>query len=342
LTEVTDESGAVVGRARYDALGGVLTRTIPVTLTSRLPGGAHLDADAGLVYDGAGRFYDAALGLYLQPDPFGAAPEAPESLNRYAATGVSTFPTVGSVPGGGASAGEVTFSLITNLSKLLVDETKVSPQFKLWGSGFRSWLHGLSRIERWVLEKYPVEIAKSARLAGAIDAGYGLLKRLRFGRHWAQNMAVGTTKGVGYAGLGMLRGLNTETVWKTRWVREVAANEAWWGRAGGRVAQSGALRWTGRQLGGLLSGAVVDVGFQFAWDLAFERDLTWRERGLRVAAELPGTAASWVAGGVSGWAVGALAGSAVGGPVGFAIGLAVAMIYDRYYKPGVYESLGLD
>jgi hypothetical protein len=103
LTEVTDESDALVGRARYDALGGVLTSTIPLTLTSRLPGGAHLDADAGLVYDGAGRFYDAALGLYLQPDPFGAAPEAPESLNRYAAPGVSTFPTVGSVPNGGRS-----------------------------------------------------------------------------------------------------------------------------------------------------------------------------------------------------------------------------------------------
>jgi hypothetical protein len=44
---------------------GCLTRTIPATLTSRLPGGAHLGADAGLVYDGAGRFYDARLGLYL-------------------------------------------------------------------------------------------------------------------------------------------------------------------------------------------------------------------------------------------------------------------------------------
>jgi hypothetical protein len=342
LTEVTDESGAVVGRARYDALGGVLTRTIPVTLTSRLPGGAHLDADAGLVYDGAGRFYDAALGLYLQPDPFGAAPEAPESLNRYAATGVSTFPTVGSVPGGGASAGEVTFSLITNLSKLLVDETKVSPQFKLWGSGFRSWLYGLSRIERWVLEKYPVEIAKSARLAGAIDAGYGLLRRLRFGRHWAQNMAVGTTRGVGYAGLGMLRGLNTETVWKTRWVREVVANEAWWGRAGGRVAQSEALRWTGRQLGGLFAGAVVDVGFQFLWDAAFERDLTWRERGLRVAAELPGTAASWAIGGATGWLAGMAFGAAAAGPVGLVVGLGVAVIYDLYGKPEIYKRLGLD
>jgi hypothetical protein len=98
----------------------VLTRTIPVTLTSRLPGGAHLDADAGLVYDGAGRFYDAALGLYLQPDPFGAAPEAPESLNRYAAPGVSTFPTVGSVPGGGRNHQDFTIELgLTAANKML-------------------------------------------------------------------------------------------------------------------------------------------------------------------------------------------------------------------------------
>jgi RHS repeat-associated protein len=66
-------------------------------VTGRLAGG-QLDADAGLVYDGDGRFFDPALGVYVQPDPFGGAPEAPASLNRYAAAGVSTLPTLGSVP----------------------------------------------------------------------------------------------------------------------------------------------------------------------------------------------------------------------------------------------------
>ena len=57
LTEVTDEQGELVGRARYNALGQTLYSTIPPTITGRLPGGAQLDADAGLVHNGAGRFY---------------------------------------------------------------------------------------------------------------------------------------------------------------------------------------------------------------------------------------------------------------------------------------------
>jgi RHS repeat-associated protein len=89
----------------------------PPTLTGRLPGGGQLAPTTNLVYAGDGRYYDPALGLYLQPDPFGGASGAPPSRNRYAVTQVSTFPTVGSVPGGGQDFGVLFHTLTLNSGK---------------------------------------------------------------------------------------------------------------------------------------------------------------------------------------------------------------------------------
>ncbi len=61
-------------------LAGELTSTLPVTLTGRLA--TSLDA-TGFQYQGS-RFYDPAVGSYIQPSPFGGVLEAPQSLNRYA------------------------------------------------------------------------------------------------------------------------------------------------------------------------------------------------------------------------------------------------------------------
>jgi hypothetical protein len=110
----------------------------------------------------------------------------------------------------------------------------------------------------------------------------------------------------------------------------------------GRAAGWLALTKTGRHALDLFAGAVVDVGFQFAWDLAFERDLTWRERGLRVTAELPGTAASWAIGGVAGGVAALFLSATAASGVGLIVGFGVAVIYDWYFKPAVYEQLGLD
>jgi RHS repeat-associated protein len=90
---LTDDAGAVVGRAFYDAYGGVIESTIPLTLTSRLYEGRPFDAATELVYHGGGRYYDPQLGQRLQPDPSGGPPLLPQSLNRYAA------PPAGSVVG---------------------------------------------------------------------------------------------------------------------------------------------------------------------------------------------------------------------------------------------------
>jgi len=62
----------------------------------------------------------------------GCYAKAPESLNRYAAPGVSTFPTVGSVPGGGRNYQDFTIELgLTAANKMLgyLAESQWTPAF---------------------------------------------------------------------------------------------------------------------------------------------------------------------------------------------------------------------
>lgn len=71
----------------YAPLSRVIQNTLPATLTEKLAG--HLDTATGLQYHGA-RYYDPWVGSYVQPDPFGGLPQAPQSFNRYGAPVVST------------------------------------------------------------------------------------------------------------------------------------------------------------------------------------------------------------------------------------------------------------
>jgi len=86
LVMVDADDGEEVGRMLYDGFGGVLTSTLPLTLTGTLPD--MPDAATGLVHLGGGRWYDPALGRPLQPNPAGGPPTVPQALNRYAATAV--------------------------------------------------------------------------------------------------------------------------------------------------------------------------------------------------------------------------------------------------------------
>jgi hypothetical protein len=96
---LTDDAGAVVGRAFYDAYGGVISNTIPLTLTDRLYEGRPFDAATDLVYHGAGKYCDPQLGQRLQPNPSGGPPLLPQSLNRYAVPPVQSV--VGQATGRG-------------------------------------------------------------------------------------------------------------------------------------------------------------------------------------------------------------------------------------------------
>jgi hypothetical protein len=67
---VRGDTGQEAGHILSDPLGNVITSTLPATLTEQLAG--SLDA-TGLQYQ-ASRFYDPAVGSYVQPSPFGGAP----------------------------------------------------------------------------------------------------------------------------------------------------------------------------------------------------------------------------------------------------------------------------
>jgi hypothetical protein len=121
----------VAGRVLYDAFGGVLTRTLPLTsdtvmtdtepltdtatltptlspaLIDLLIGQGAADPDTDLVYLGSGRYFDPLLGLPLQPNPMGGVPIVPQSLNRYAATSLGPP---------GVAEGVVSNPSFTNLS----------------------------------------------------------------------------------------------------------------------------------------------------------------------------------------------------------------------------------
>ena len=80
---VSDAAGGAVGRMQYDPYGEVLTSTLPVTLTDRLFTGARFDGTIGLYQMGA-RWYDPALGRWLQADSIVPELGNPQALNRYA------------------------------------------------------------------------------------------------------------------------------------------------------------------------------------------------------------------------------------------------------------------
>jgi hypothetical protein len=83
MLAVSDDQGNSQGYLWYDPHGSVLSSTLPVTLTQQLLSAQGLDSRLGLVYHGDGRYYDPAIAHTLQPDPFGGVPQLPQTLNRY-------------------------------------------------------------------------------------------------------------------------------------------------------------------------------------------------------------------------------------------------------------------
>ena len=81
-TLTTDLNGNRVGELRYTPYG-VLRHEWGSILTDRLYTGQQWEASFGL-YDYRARFYDPALGHFLQPDPIVPQAGDPSSLNRYA------------------------------------------------------------------------------------------------------------------------------------------------------------------------------------------------------------------------------------------------------------------
>jgi len=79
---VLAQGGSVAGTTRYLPYGAIRFET-GVFPTDRRFTGQRWEASLGL-YDYRARFYDPALGRFLQPDPLVPEPGNPQALNRYA------------------------------------------------------------------------------------------------------------------------------------------------------------------------------------------------------------------------------------------------------------------
>jgi RHS repeat-associated protein len=82
-TVVADEAGNEVGHVVYYPYGGILTSTLPLTITDRLFTGQRWDDTIGL-YDYDARFYDPQIGTFIQPDSVVPDPGNPIAWNRFA------------------------------------------------------------------------------------------------------------------------------------------------------------------------------------------------------------------------------------------------------------------
>ncbi|MFH1492917.1 MAG: FG-GAP-like repeat-containing protein [Candidatus Omnitrophota bacterium] len=81
ITELTDSTGIVVPTYLYDSFGNIKAKTgsliNPYTYTGR-----ELDLESGFYYYRA-RYYDAAIGRFLQEDPVSGIMISPQTLNLY-------------------------------------------------------------------------------------------------------------------------------------------------------------------------------------------------------------------------------------------------------------------
>ena len=82
LSVATDSSGAKRNEQRYQPFGALRSGGTGQSLTDKLYTGQTLDASTGLYYYGA-RYYDPALGRFVQPDTIVPQPGNPQALNRF-------------------------------------------------------------------------------------------------------------------------------------------------------------------------------------------------------------------------------------------------------------------
>jgi hypothetical protein len=287
------------------------------------------------VYDGAGRFYDAALGLYLQPDPFGAAPEAPESLNRYAAPGVSTFPTVGSVPGSGSRLlADFANSLKVNYAQAVVGKQIYFALSTLLEP------YAMRRTWRAVLEEYPEFVPKHRLLDTALSFGYLTQKALKRGLAGSRIGDALLSAHQRFLDRTLLK--NSDVVLKRRWRQfDVVVNNTRFGRGAARL-----LGESGEAAFDLGLGMTLDVGLQAVndWGMWRSGQLTGPQYVGRVVSAGAGGALGWWAGGVTaGFVAGGPGGAVVGAVAGAVVGILVEVLYELVIEPlAIYPFFGLN
>jgi hypothetical protein len=328
---MTNSSGEEIGRILYDGYGAILTNTLPMQLANTLP--ELPDTRTGLVHLGNGRYYDPAIGRPLQPNTAGAPPTMPQALNRYTA----------------AAAGQPGVLQAAITTPALYNNPVLANTFRkaLAQSGYEASRSGLRTYHRAsvytiigdpIMETVTRAIPRS-QLADNLIIGAAAVGLM--GRDLAPTAWRGSINRVGDKLFGRALAINRHSVT----TQEVIGYQFSYAHRlpAGRVA--GGL--IGSKLGlatlNFGIGLAVDVGYQALLDHS-NPYLTSEQRNQRLLVAARGSAASFVAGGLAGIASSALFGLASGpaGWVAIGVGVGVAIAWEIWVAPAIYQARGLN
>ena len=319
---MVDEDGEEAGRMLYDGFGGVLTSTMPITLTGALPDTP--DAATGLVHLGGGRWYDPALGRPLQPNPMGGPPTVPQALNRYAATPMGQPGVYQAV----SSRSDFGLWAQQQAIKVPISQALGGNAFA-WGAKETGWLRVSIRAEKRLIPKslQHLDLISSQspgfkRRTRALFNGDGFFRSIfsdayhieaRAGRvhQSALNLRLSDVANLN------LRVLERETV--------------------------DIFRISGKAiLGDLTLGIGLDVAFQILddWDDPYLNTTQFASRAF--VAGVGGSISGGVGLGMSGILILAGVGTGPAGWIGLGVGLGVDWLWGSSATPWIYENFGLN
>ncbi len=313
---VVDENGVEMGRILYDSFGGVITNSLPVTLTTPF---ANLpDAATGLVHVGNGRWYDPAIGRPLQPNPMGGPPALPQALNRYAATPLGQ---PGVYEAEQSAWNPFTDDFISNIGKGIfstaVNEAAVQTLYRYFQSSAFTTI-GDPIVDTVIKTTVKSELAEQAIIhAGAAglfvsDAFPAPLQRL--GRSAFDKVVI----------------LNTEQT-----IEEIIVGYSF--RYEHRLP-------LGRVAGKLLASKIglyaLDAGIGFGIDVGYQIILDYNNPYLTNKQILQRAFIGQGSGSIVSFLGGGLVGGAFGGPAGIIVGIGISIIWDIAVAPVIYELIG--
>jgi hypothetical protein len=327
---MTKANGDEVGHVLYDGYGAVLTSTLPATLTTTLAGSGDVpDPDTGLVYLGAGRWYDPALGRPLQPNPAGGPPTVPQALNRYAAT---SWGAPGVAEGAASNsfvlslAVAVTHQIPGTLAGLAIDQVTITSVERqvvkkvvptAWG--LVEFVHpptsGLAGLVTRFTQSELGQMLTGLPLVGSRIATYYAgrnvrsIQRVLLGEAMEGSFAAGESVTIGQGSMRLL-------------AREVAYAD--------EVVTSQVVKKLGSRLTlGFTAGAsgIFSFGFQYLSDYGNP----YLAEGQRLRrATISGMTGAVTAG------IGLL----IGGPVGFFAGLGLSIVGELWVAPSIFDLVG--
>lgn len=309
---MSDVDGNEVGRLLYDGYGGVLTSTVPITLTGAVADVP--DATTGLVYQGGGRWYDPALGRPLQPNAAGGPPSVPQALNRYAATPLGQPRVAQTVKTSQWYDCCNLFDVAIDLAAYFTGEQLgIEAYLTSWTSSIGHSGKGLPHFARNLNAQGGVRIRITPDGYLYSPASPHPIARHNKNRiNWLERRL----------GNGSLLLSEPEP---SQWTKSMNFN----------ISISNRLGFSGKKvsIGEALDGGVVGFGFDAAWQLAQD----WGNPYLSTPDKIIRSATSGLVGFAAGLGVAAIVGT---GPVGFAVAVGVGWFIEAPISNWIFEKTG--